>query len=140
MDLAQAVSETLDRLLATGRVEVRENGAWLAAIEDFRYELRQQGDVLLLHLWSAERNAVRRVLRIDEGPPDRLTLEAFQLHQLRNLHDSGFEPAFDLVAIPERPTVATINFADPANRADQMTAALADRCFAASYFRYLRLV
>ena len=83
MDLARAVSETLDRLLATGRVEVRENGAWLAAVEDFRYELRQQGDVLLLHLWSAERNAVRRVLRIDEGAADRLTLEVARFGRAR---------------------------------------------------------
>ena len=45
MDLAGAVTEALDRLLAAGRVEVRENGAWLATLEDFRYELRQQGDV-----------------------------------------------------------------------------------------------
>jgi len=75
MDLAGAVTEALDRLLAAGRVEVRENGAWLATVEDFRYELRQQGDVLLLHLWSAENNVVRRVLRIEEGEPGSLTLE-----------------------------------------------------------------
>src|ERR1700684_395512 len=83
MDLSGAVTEALDRLLAAGRVEVRENGAWLAPVEDFRYELRQQGDVLLLHLWSAERNAVRRVLRIDEGPPDRLTLEVARFGRAR---------------------------------------------------------
>lgn len=52
MELAQALSEALERLVAAGRVEVRENGAWLAALEGFRYELRQHGDVLLLHLWS----------------------------------------------------------------------------------------
>ncbi len=86
MDLAGSVSEALDRLLATGRVEVRENGAWLAAIEDFRYELRQQGDVLLLHLWSAERNVVRRVLRIDDGGPGRLALEVARFSRPRPDH------------------------------------------------------
>src|SRR5580700_10994364 len=83
MDLAQAVSETLDRLLATGRVEVRENGAWLATVEDFRYELRQQGDVLLLHLWSAESSMVRRVLRIEEHEADGLTLEVARFSRTR---------------------------------------------------------
>src|SRR5271154_711791 len=86
MDLAGAVTETLDRLLAAGRVEVRENGAWLATVEDFRYELRQQGDVLLLHLWSEERNVVRRVLRIDDGGPGRLALEVARFSRPRPEH------------------------------------------------------
>jgi hypothetical protein len=83
MDLAGAVSEALDRLLGAGRVEVRENGAWLAAVEDFRYELRRQGDVLLLHLWSAESNVVRRVLRIEESGPDSLALEVARFSRPR---------------------------------------------------------
>jgi hypothetical protein len=82
MDLAGAVIEALDRLLAAGRVEVRENGAWLATAEDFRYELRQQGDVLL-HLWSAERNLVRRVLRINEGGPGCVALEVARFSRPR---------------------------------------------------------
>jgi len=84
MDLAGAVSEALDRLLGTGRVEVRENGAWLATVEDFRYELRQQGDVLLVHLWSAESNVVRRVLRIEESGPGRLALEVARFSRPRS--------------------------------------------------------
>ena len=83
MDLAGAVTEALDRLLDAGRVEVRENGAWLAAVEDFRYELRQQGDVLLLHLWSAESNVVRRVLRIEEDGAEGLALEVARFSRPR---------------------------------------------------------
>ena len=83
MDLAGALTEALDRLLAAGRVEVRENGAWLATIEDFRYELRQQGDVLLLHLWSAESNVVRRVLRVEEDEAGRLALEVARFSRTR---------------------------------------------------------
>ena len=83
MDLAGALTEALDRLLAAGRVEVRENGAWLAPIEDFRYELRQQSDVVLLHLWSAESNVVRRVLRIAEHEPGRLALEVARFSRTR---------------------------------------------------------
>jgi hypothetical protein len=83
MDLAGALSEALDRLLAAGRVEVRENGAWLATIEDFRYELRQRGDLLLLHLWSAESNVVRRVLGIEETEAGRLALEVARFSRTR---------------------------------------------------------
>ena len=67
---------------------------------------------------------------------DHLTLETFQLHLLRELHDTGFEPAFALVEIRERPLSATFNFQSPEGQVDRVVAALADRCFAASYFRY----
>ena len=63
MELAQALTEALDRLRISGRVEVRENGEWLAALEEFQYEVRPQGDAVLLHLWSEQSNAIRRVLR-----------------------------------------------------------------------------
>jgi hypothetical protein len=66
---------------------------------------------------------------------DRITFEAFQRHLLRELHDTGFEPAFTLLDLTERPLVATINFAPPSDQSDQFLVALADRCFAASYFR-----
>lgn len=70
---------------------------------------------------------------------DRLTLQAFQQHQLRELHDTGIEPAFHLMDVTDRPLLATINFLDPGNPAVHRTAALLDRCFAASYFRYQQL-
>jgi hypothetical protein len=41
--------------------------------------------------------------------------------------------------LKERPVVATINFASPQEQVDQLIAALSDRCFAASYFRYQNL-
>src|SRR5580704_5362665 len=83
MGQAGAITSALDRLLAAGRVEVRENGTWLATLEDFQYDLRQQGDVLLLHLWSAESNAVRRVLRIGNEGHDCLALEVARLGRAR---------------------------------------------------------
>ncbi len=67
---------------------------------------------------------------------DRITLETFQKHLLQELHDTGYEPAFDLLNLVDRPMVATINLRSPKDAADQITIALADRCFAASYFRY----
>ena len=70
---------------------------------------------------------------------DRLTLEAFQRHLLREWHDTGFEPAFALLDLVERPLIATINFLSPGEQGDQILVALADRCFAAAYFRYHQL-
>ena len=70
---------------------------------------------------------------------DRLTLEAFQLHLLRELHGTPYEPAFGLREVTDRPLVAIVAFAPPAEEADQLLVALADRCFAAAYFRYLNL-
>jgi hypothetical protein len=70
---------------------------------------------------------------------DKVTLDVFQRHLVRELHDTGYEPSFALVEIVERPLIATFNFRSPEGQADQLIAALADRCFAASYFRYLGL-
>ena len=70
---------------------------------------------------------------------DRLTLEAFQTHLLRELHDTPFEPAFALLEIAQRPLVAVVPFLEPSNKVDQFLVALADRCFAAAFFRYHHL-
>ena len=67
---------------------------------------------------------------------DTLTLETFQRHLLRELHDTGFEPAFALVELRERPLSATFNFKTPDAQIDRLVTALADRCFAAAYFRF----
>ncbi len=83
MELAQPLGVTLARMLAAGRVEVRENGAWLAALEEFRFEVRQQDDAALLHLWSEERDLVRRVTRIISEEPERLSLEVARLGRAR---------------------------------------------------------
>ena len=66
---------------------------------------------------------------------DHTTFEAFQLHLLRQLHDTGHEPSFALMEIKERPLVATVNFLSPPEQGPQLIVALADRCFAAVYFR-----
>lgn len=67
---------------------------------------------------------------------DTITLQTLQRHLLHELRDTGYEPAFALTDLAERPVVATIDFRPPPEAAGQMTAALADRCFAAAYFRY----
>jgi len=74
-----------------------------------------------------------------DADADTITLQAFQTHLLRELHDTGVEPAFALMELTQRPLIATINFRSPPNPAEQAVVALADRCFAAAYFRYHHL-
>jgi hypothetical protein len=83
MGLAQPLGEALSRMQAGGRVEVRENGTWLAALEGFRFEVRPQREAALLHLWSRERDMVRRVTRIVSDEPTRLALEVARLGRPR---------------------------------------------------------
>jgi hypothetical protein len=71
---------------------------------------------------------------------DHLTLDAFQRHSFRELHDTGFEPSFDLIELKQRPLLATIGLIVPKNEQDRGVFALADRCFAAAYFRKQGLV
>jgi hypothetical protein len=70
---------------------------------------------------------------------DLITLAAFQQHLVRELRDTGYEPAFDLMDLRQRPLVVSVPFLEPEDREEQIIVALADRCFAAGYFRYLNL-
>jgi hypothetical protein len=70
---------------------------------------------------------------------DQITLQAYQNHLLHELHDTGYEPAFSLLDLKDRPLLATVNFLSPPDPADKLLVALADRCFAAAFFRYLSL-
>jgi hypothetical protein len=69
-----------------------------------------------------------------------LVLGTFQKGLLQELHDSGIEPGFGLCDLSTRPLMASFNVTSPPSPVEQATAALADRCFAAAYFRYLQLV
>jgi hypothetical protein len=69
----------LDRALgdmaASGSVEVREDGEWLAELAALHCELRREGKSALVHLWSDQRNLTRRVLRVKERDENRILLE-----------------------------------------------------------------
>jgi hypothetical protein len=69
----------LDRALvamaAFGSTEVREDGEWLAELAALRCELHRDGKNPLVHLWSAESNLTRRILRVREQSQDRIVLE-----------------------------------------------------------------
>jgi hypothetical protein len=70
---------------------------------------------------------------------DATTIDAFQKHLVRELRQTQFEPAFDLIHIQQRPLIATMTFASESGGEEAMIEALADRCFAAAYFRFLGL-
>src|SRR5712692_7774025 len=75
MGVATEIERALAELAASGRVEVHENGQWLAALSSAHCEVRTQGAATLIHLWSEECNLVRRVLRVAEQSPGRMVLE-----------------------------------------------------------------
>jgi hypothetical protein len=91
---------------------------------------RAGGELVSLSLLAAGR----------DPEADQTTLAVAQKHLVRELRETPFEPAFDLVQIAQRPLIATITFAAAEGRSDEsMIQALADRAFAAAYFRYLGL-
>lgn len=69
------IKQALAALVASGPVEVRENGVRLASLSEFQYEVHAQANGTLLHLWSDGRTLARRVLRIAEQSSSLLSLE-----------------------------------------------------------------
>jgi len=67
------------------------------------------------------------------------TLGVFQQHLVRELRQTPFEPAFDLLQLTQRPLLATMTFLSGPGDKEHMVEALADRAFAAAYFRYLQM-
>jgi hypothetical protein len=70
-----ALDRALSDLAASGSVEVREDGEWLAELATLHFELRVVRKNPLVHLWSDERHLTRRVLRVKEAAGDRIVLE-----------------------------------------------------------------
>jgi len=69
------IKQSLGALVSAGPVEIRENGARLASLEDFQYEVCAHGHSALLHLWGDGRTLTRRVLRIADRTTSLLLLE-----------------------------------------------------------------
>jgi hypothetical protein len=83
MELREAVNEALQRLIASGRVKVQENGSWVASLENFQYELREKAGAIVLHLWSPESTLVRRVVGIDSDASGGLALKVTRFGRAR---------------------------------------------------------
>lgn len=75
MEIGKELEDALGELCASGRVEVRENGEWLAALDGMQYEIRGRPNVTLLHLWSSQQNLVRRVIRLAEHSRQSVVVE-----------------------------------------------------------------
>jgi hypothetical protein len=79
--------DELDRALGiiavSGRAEVREDGEWLADFNPLHFEIRRQGENVLVHLWSSEQNLTRRVLCVKEQSESRILLEVQRFGRAR---------------------------------------------------------
>jgi hypothetical protein len=69
------LDRAIGAMAASGSTEVREDGEWLAELGALHCEFRPEGKNPLVHLWSAERNLTRRILRVREQSQDRIVLE-----------------------------------------------------------------
>jgi len=143
---------TLEQIPGTTDLIAQFSGELWKTPDEFEIRLGLSHSRLIFRWHSTATSAGVATLRSDDDlaslsllacgldrEADQITLASFQKHLLRELHDTGFEPAFGLMELEDRPLVATINFRSPSNETDQILTALADRCFAAAYFRYKSL-
>jgi hypothetical protein len=84
MDDRQAMRERIEAyLLADSDRQITEAGEQLFDLRQSKFSLEQAHGHLLLHLWSQERNWVRRVLGVLEENPKRLVLAVERFGQCR---------------------------------------------------------
>jgi hypothetical protein len=141
----------LERIDGAPRLLGQLGGAIWATPQGFDLPLGSGGLVLR---WAATAEACGIATLRSAGQPlsvsvicsgtdphaDQTTLTTFQTHVCRELHDTQFEASFQVHQITTRPLLVTLGLFAPKQPADQAIFALADRCFAAAYFRRLGLV
>src|SRR5437899_2049947 len=74
MNLAEDLRASLQEILVSGTVEIRENGGRVTAALPLSWEVRGDAEKPLLHLWSENCNVTRRVVAITDNSQDRLAL------------------------------------------------------------------
>jgi hypothetical protein len=74
MDFAADLEACLREIAASSPIEVRENGARVATLDELSWELRGAPAKPLLRLWSEQCNLTRRVLAIADHSEQRLAL------------------------------------------------------------------
>lgn len=72
---AEELSRAISELLATGPVEVHEDGELLAELSGFRYEIREERNATFIFLWSEERNLARRIVGVNRKTEGHLIFE-----------------------------------------------------------------
>ena len=144
--------EQLEQIPGAGELIGTLSGAVWRSPQEFEVPLHPERPNLQLRWRATAATAGIATVRVDvalaslslacsglDEEADRITRDAYQRHLLHELHDTGFEPAFGLVHLRERPLLATVNFLSPPDPVDRLLVALADRCFAAAFFRHLSL-
>lgn len=103
MEFAAELQASLREFIASGIVEVRENGGCVASFSGMSWEVRGDGEKPLLHLWSQQFNLTRRVLAITDHSEHRLALAdnslTFALLWLRHVRESNGRGAITGVRI-----------------------------------------
>ena len=74
MNLAEDLRVSLQDILVSGAVEIRENGSRVTSASPLSWEIRGNAEKPLLHLWSENCNVTRRVVAITDNSQDRLAL------------------------------------------------------------------
>jgi len=74
MDLAEDLRASLEDILVSGAVEIRENGSRVTSATPLSWEVRGNSEKPLLHLWSENCNVTRRVVAITGNSQDHLAL------------------------------------------------------------------
>lgn len=87
MDLSTALRACLEKLLASGPIEIRESNGRITPATSFEWELRGAAEMPLLHFWAESCNLTRRVLAISHQSPDHIILavERFGRHEPQRL-------------------------------------------------------
>jgi hypothetical protein len=74
MNLAEALRSSLESLLASGNLEIRENSGRVTPLTPLSWEVRGASEKPLLHLWAENYNVTRRVVAITDQSDDRVAL------------------------------------------------------------------
>ncbi|HEY1921755.1 MAG TPA: hypothetical protein VGG44_03235 [Tepidisphaeraceae bacterium] len=143
---------TLEKIPGAADLIGRCSGALWKSPEEMELVLSDEGRTLLRWRSTAASAGIATIRRVSgdlvsvsllaagqDAEAEKTTIAALQQHLVRELRQTPFEPAFDLIGLKQRPLLATMTFAEGGEEDEQMIEAMADRAFAAAYFRYLGL-
>jgi hypothetical protein len=86
MNLAEDLRASLQDILVSGTVEIRENGGRLTSAAALSWEVRGNVEKPLLHLWPDNCNVTRRVVAITDNSQDRLALAVERFGRIKPEH------------------------------------------------------
>jgi hypothetical protein len=83
MNLAEDLRASLQDILVSGTIEIRENGSRVTSASPLSWEVRGDAEKPLLHLWSENCNVTRRVVAITGTSHDHLALAVERFGRLK---------------------------------------------------------